>query len=129
MKPAASLPGDGLFLAVVVPIAAIYWHLTLTRAREDVVKRLVLSVAAIGISSTTAFSMPLFNQTGSMARPTLVENARIVCEESGFCYRVPGRRPVARWIYGDGAFYGPYDGPRVYGWPGRQYRWSFLSPW
>jgi hypothetical protein len=70
---------------------------------------------------------PLFNQASSMARPALAENARIVCEESGVCYRLPGRRPVARWIYGDGAFYGPYDGPRYYGWPGRRYGWSFLG--
>jgi hypothetical protein len=91
-------------------------------------KSMALAAAAIGMLSTTAFSMPLLHQTGSTA-PLLVEHARIVCEEGGVCYRLEGRRPVARWIYGDGAFYGPYDGPRYYGAPGRRYRWSFLSPW
>jgi hypothetical protein len=93
---------------------------------EVAMKRLALAAVAIVTWSATAFSMPLLNQASSTARPTLVENARIVCEESGQCYRVPARRPVARWIYGDGAFYGPYDGPRYYGSPGRRYAWSFL---
>ena len=92
-------------------------------------KSLALAAVAIVTWSATAFSMPLLNQASSMARLALAENARIVCEESGLCYRVPGGRPAARWIYGDGAFYGPYDGPRYYGSPGRRYRWSFLSPW
>ena len=90
-------------------------------------KRLALAAVTIVTLSTTAFSMPLLNQASSMARPTLAANARIVCEESGVCYRLPGRRPVARWIYGDGAFYGPYDGPRYYGSPGRRYGWSVLG--
>jgi hypothetical protein len=92
-------------------------------------KSMLLAAASIAMLSTSAFSMPLLNQASSMARPTLAENARIICEESGQCYRLPGRRPVARWIYGDGAFYGPYDGPRNYGWPGRHYGWSFLGFW
>jgi hypothetical protein len=90
-------------------------------------KRFSLAGVAIVTLSTTAFSMPPLNQASSITRPVLAENARIVCEESGVCYRVPGRRPVARWIYGDGAFYGPYDGPRYYGWPGRRYGWSVLG--
>jgi len=94
---------------------------------EVAMKSLALAAVAIVTLSTTAFSMPLLNQASSMARPALAENARIVCEESGTCYRLPGRRPVARWIYGDGAFYGPYDGPRYYGSPGRRYAWSFLG--
>ena len=96
---------------------------------EEAMKSMALTAVAIGMLSTTAFSMPLLNQASSMARPPLAENVRIVCEESGLCYRLRGGRPAARWIYGDGAFYGPYDGPRYYGSPGRRYRWSFLSPW
>jgi hypothetical protein len=92
-------------------------------------KRLALAAVVIGLLSTSAFSTPLLNQANSVARPTLAANARIVCEENGVCYRPEGRHPVARWIYGDGAFYGPYDGPRYYGSPGRRYKWSFLSPW
>lgn len=87
-------------------------------------KRLALASLAIVMMSGAAFSMPLLNPTSS-APLTSVENVRIVCEESGMCYRIPTRRPVARWIYGDGAFYGPYDGPRYYGAPGRRYGWSF----
>lgn len=93
-------------------------------------KRLALSAAAVAMFSTAAFSMSIPQQANLAApRSAMVENARIVCEESGQCYRLPGNRPVARWIYGDGAFYGPYDGPRYYGRPGRRYGWSFLGPW
>src|SRR5437868_939362 len=77
------------------PVAAICSQLTWTG--RIAVKRLMLSVAAAGISSTTAFAMPLFPQAGALPRPTLIEKARIVCAENGFCYRLPGRRPVARW--------------------------------
>jgi hypothetical protein len=65
----------------------------------------------------------------AMTAAPIAENARIVCEESGYCYRPQGRRPVARWIYGDGAFYGPYTGPGDYGRPGHHYGWSFLGWW
>jgi hypothetical protein len=92
-------------------------------------KRLALAAVAIGLLSTSAFSTPLLNQGSAAAPPTLAANARVVCEENGVCYRPEGRHPVARWIYGGGAFYGPYDGPRYYGPPGRRYKWSFLSPW
>ena len=93
-------------------------------------KRLAFATIAIGLLSTSsAFSTPLLNQANSVARPTLAANVKIVCEENGVCYRPPSRHPVARWIYGDNAFYGPYDGPRYYGDPSRRYKWSFLSPW
>jgi hypothetical protein len=94
---------------------------------EVAMKRLALAAVAIVMFSGTAFAMPILNPANSMAPLTSAENARIVCEESGLCYRLPTRRPVARWIYGDGAFYGPYDGPRYYGSPGRRYGWSFLG--
>ena len=57
-------------------------------------KRLALSSLAIVMFSGTAFAMPILNPANSMAPPTLVENARIVCEESGMCYRLPTRRPL-----------------------------------
>jgi hypothetical protein len=97
-------------------------------ANEGAMKTLALAAFAVVISSSTAFSMPL-NQASLMAKSSLTTPARIVCEESGVCYRAPGRRPTARWIYGDGAFYGPYEGPRYYGSPARRYKWSFLTPW
>lgn len=81
----------------------------------------LLLAAAIGIAASTASAMPL---AGDLAKQsTMVQNARIVCEESGYCYRPPGRRPVARWIYGDRNFSGPYTGPGNYGWPNWHYRW------
>ena len=81
----------------------------------------LLLAAAIGLAASTASAMPL---GGNLAKPsTMVQNARIVCEESGYCYRPPGRRPVARWIYGDRAFSGPYTGPGNYGWPNWHSRW------
>ena len=92
-------------------------------------KRLALAVVATGLLSTSAFSMQLLNQSNSIARPALVTDVRIVCEQNGVCYRPPGRAPVVRWIYGDGAFYGPYDGPHNYGAPNRHYKWSIFGPW
>jgi hypothetical protein len=90
---------------------------------EKAMNRILLVAAALGMFSATAFSMPILNQGNSIARTPLAENVKIICEESGVCYRPTGRRPVARWVYGDGAFYGPYDGPRNYGSPGRRYSW------
>lgn len=92
-------------------------------------KRLALVVLATGLLSTSAFSMQLLKQSNFVAQPLLVTEVRVVCEQNGVCYRPPGRHPVARWIYGDDAFYGPYDGPHYYGAPGRRYKWSFFSPW
>jgi hypothetical protein len=93
-------------------------------------KSLALSAAAVTMFSTAAFAISAPHQATLVAGPSaLIENVRIVCEESGLCYRLPGNRPVARWIYGDGAFYGPYDGPRYYGRPGHRYGWSFLGLW
>jgi hypothetical protein len=92
-------------------------------------KRLIIATAFASLVSTAAFSMPLFNQAGTVATPALpVENVRVVCEENGVCYQF-GRRLTARWIYGDGAFYGPYDGPHYYGAPGRHYKWGIFGPW
>jgi hypothetical protein len=90
-------------------------------------KKLALAAVIMGATSTAALSTPLFHQTAALT--PVAEQVRIVCDEAGVCYRPASRRPVARWIYGDGAFSGPYDGPRYYGDPARRYRWSFLSPW
>jgi hypothetical protein len=92
-------------------------------------KSLALAVAFTGLLSTSVFSAPLFNQQRAVDRPSLVTDVKVVCEQNGVCYRPPGRHPVARWIYGDDSFYGPYDGVHYYGAPGRRYKWSFFSPW
>jgi hypothetical protein len=92
-------------------------------------KRLIIATAVLGLSSTAALAMPLLNQANLIARPAVLsENVRIICEENGVCYQV-GRRPVARWIYGDGAFYGPYVGPGNYGAPNRHFKWAIFGPW
>jgi hypothetical protein len=96
---------------------------------EDAMKRLALAVVATGLLSSSAFSMQLLNSSSAVDRPSLVTDVRIVCGEDGVCYRPPSRHLTARWIYGDNAFYGPYDGPHYYGAPNRRYKWSFLSPW
>jgi len=58
-------------------------------------------------------------------QPSLATQVKIVCLEDGTCYRARGRRPVARWIYGDRAFDGPgsYAGPGYYGHPASHWRW------
>jgi hypothetical protein len=101
-----------------------------SKLRGIMMKRLLLSTAAVVMFSSAAFAMSVPYQPNLATGPSaLIESARIVCEESGQCYRPRGRRPVARWIYGDDAFYGPYDGPRYYGHPGRHYGWSLFGWW
>jgi hypothetical protein len=51
-----------------------------------------------------------------------VTEVKIICEVDGFCFK-RGRKPIARWIYGEGAFYGPYTGPGNYGNPRYRYNW------
>ena len=80
--------------------------------------------AAVALPATSLNAAPLFNQGNLHAPVSLVENVRIVCLEDGRCYRPRGRRPVARWVYGDNNFDGPYVGPGYYGSrPGRHYAW------
>jgi hypothetical protein len=93
--------------------------------------RPMIILAAVVISAaSSASAAPLFDR--DLARPsTMIQEVRIVCEESGQCYRVPARRPVARWVYGDGAFYGPgpYVGPGNYGPPYNHTRWWWWYYW
>jgi hypothetical protein len=64
--------------------------------------------------------MPLAARA-AIAAPEVV-NVKIICEENGLCYQ-RGRTPVARWVYGEKNFYGPYAGPRYYGSPAYRWRW------
>jgi hypothetical protein len=96
--------------------------------------RLVLSTVALAmlaapVISAPALSAPLINQANAVVPPSYIAEVRIVCDENGVCARPPSRPLRARWIYGDNAFYGPYDGPRYYGAPNLRYKWSFLNPW
>jgi hypothetical protein len=83
--------------------------------------RALLLVAATVLPATWAATSvhvaPLLAQGNLQASVSLTENVRIVCEGDGTCYRIPRRRPVARWVYGDGNFSGPYTGPGNYGNP------------
>jgi hypothetical protein len=76
---------------------------------------------ASAVSSASA--APLLNQATLAVNPSIAENVKIVCEADGFCYRLLGRPRVARWVYGDNAFYGPYVGPGFYGRPGSHSGW------
>lgn len=77
------------------------------------------------IGSSSAVALPALTPGHSMAGPDHLIEVKIVCGEDGQCNRPPRRRPVARWVYGDGAFFGPgsYSGPGYYGWPGSHWRW------
>jgi hypothetical protein len=78
--------------------------------------------------ATTASAAPLFPSESAVVRPSIIENVKIVCEENGQCYQT-GRRVVARWVYGESVFYGPYVGPGYYGKPNSHYGWSFFGLW
>jgi hypothetical protein len=78
--------------------------------------------------ATTASAAPLFPSESEAVKPSIAENVKIVCEENGQCYQT-GRRVVARWVYGENVFYGPYVGPGYYGRPNSHYGWSFFGPW
>ena len=88
----------------------------------------ILFTVAVGSLASSASAMPVLNQANSIARPSIVEDVKVVCDESGQCYRPPGRRLVARWVYADDTFYGPgpYVGPGYYGRPGT-HCWSIFG--
>jgi hypothetical protein len=80
----------------------------------------VIAITVLSASGTEA--LPLFPQAGSQ---NFVENVKVICHEDGYCSRPPVRRPVAKWVYGDRNFYGPYYGPGNYGnTPRLHYRWG-----
>ena len=85
--------------------------------------RTSLFILAIGVITSSASAAPLIK--GSLIAPAddLV-SVKTVCEQDGYCYQ-HGRRPVARWVYGDDAFHGPgrYVGPGYYGRPGKHWAW------
>jgi hypothetical protein len=75
------------------------------------------------LAPPTAEALPLLSHRSFVAPSSVVENVKIICNEEGRCYRPPTRRPVARWVYGDNNFYGPYAGPGYYGNPRFRYNW------
>lgn len=87
-------------------------------------RRAIACAAALlfcGLNANAAPIMPA-PQVREVALQT--QRAKIICEESGFCFRVPVRRPVARWVYGDSIFYPDYVGPNNYGNPRWRRNWA-----
>jgi len=88
------------------------------------VKKTPFIVLGTAFLASNAFAMPMAGLGKAPVSQTV--EVKIICDESGYCIK-HGRKPVARWVYGEGAFYGPYDGPRYYGNP--RYRYSWLPQW
>jgi hypothetical protein len=87
--------------------------------------RTVLFSLVVASLATSASAAPLLNQANSVVGPSIAENVKIVCQADGYCYHPRGRPKVARWVYGDDAFYGPYVGPGNYGRPGWHSGWGW----
>ena len=81
--------------------------------------RASLLVLTIGWAAG-ASAMPVAPLNSSVSSDTV--DVKIVCEPDGYCIK-RGRKPVARWVYGEGAFFGPYAGPGNYGNPRYRYGW------
>ncbi len=84
--------------------------------------RVVLLLLAMAFGVTSASAAPVLSQPNLSVAP-IAENVKIVCEANGYCYRPPTRPKVARWVYGDDAFCGPYRGPGYYGSPSWRSCW------
>jgi hypothetical protein len=94
------------------------------KQREKKIMRTIFLVLAMASLMSSGSAAPLLNQSNMVPGLGIVENVRIVCEPNGNCYQ-RGRRPVARWVYGEDAFYGPYVGPGNYGRPGSHSGWGW----
>lgn len=75
----------------------------------------------LGLAASSASAMPLAPRASIAASGDIVD-VKIICMEDGRCYQ-RGRPPVARWVYGEKNFSGPYTGPGYYGWPNYRWRW------
>ncbi|SDJ64952.1 MULTISPECIES: hypothetical protein [Bradyrhizobium] len=89
-------------------------------------KKTSFIVMAIAFIASSASAMPMGGLHKASVIPFQAVEVKIICEQDGLCIK-RGRKPVARWVYGEGAFYGPYNGPRYYGNP--RYRYSWLPQW
>jgi hypothetical protein len=81
---------------------------------------ILAAVAVFYVGSASA--MPVLSRTNLIARSEAVTRVKIICEQDGYCHQ-RGRRPVARWVYGEGNFDAPYVAPGYYGRPGRHWIW------
>lgn len=81
--------------------------------------RISFLALAVGFLTSSASGMPMAPMS-PLATASVVD-VKIICEADGYCFK-RGRKPVARWVYGEGAFYGPYSRPGNYGNP-RYHHW------
>jgi hypothetical protein len=68
-----------------------------------------LRSASVGRTGCADAPMPSPSSPGAPLEPV-----KIVCEESGWCYRPAVRRPVARWVYRNNIFYPTYMKGRTF---------------
>jgi hypothetical protein len=85
------------------------------------IRAIILSAAVVFCASSVS-AMPVLGQANSIARPEIATEVKIICEQDGYCHQ-RGRRPVARWVYGEGNFDATYVGPGYYGRPGHRWIW------
>lgn len=80
----------------------------------------VLAVACA--TGTSSFAAPLVHSSEITEGTIGVQQARLVCDDYGNCYRTRGPRYIERDYYDDdygprGPGFGVYAGPRYYGGP------------
>jgi hypothetical protein len=85
--------------------------------------RATILAAALAFTLGSASAAPVFSHANTIARSEMVTDVKIICGQEGYCFH-RGRRPVARWVYGDGNFDTSYTGPGNYGRPGHHWVWS-----
>src|SRR5262249_7883079 len=93
------------------------------RRGADEMRRVIAATVVMGLffcSRAEAIQLMGRQPFGTVS---LVEKVKLVCDEAGFCYRPPLRRPEAHWVYGDNNFRSTYVGPGYYGSPRHRYRW------
>ena len=107
--------------AVPSPSLNVVWGKRSRIAEGGPLIRTSFFLMAFALTASTAFAMPL-TPRAAIAAPDDVTEVKIICLEDGRCYQ-RGRPPVARWVYGEKNFSGPYTGPGYYGWPNNRWRW------
>lgn len=81
--------------------------------------RASLLLLMLGCSATATSAMPV---APLIRASSDIVDVKIVCAADGYCVQ-RGRKPVARWVYGEDNFFGPYTGPAHYGNPRYRYGW------
>jgi hypothetical protein len=84
--------------------------------------RATIFAAAVAFAAGSASAAPILSHASPVVRSGFATEVKIICEQDGYC-RQRGRRPVARWVYGEGNFDATYVGPSYYGRPGHRWVW------